>query len=63
MVILGLMPLVLGFYFRDIFVVAWGVIFIDAAAGDILIAWKLRNLASSSMVLDHPKEPGCIIYD
>lgn len=63
LVILGIIPLIFGFVFRDIMLILWGIIFIVSAAGDILIAWKLRKYPSTVFVLDHPTEPGCIIYD
>lgn len=63
MVILGLIPMALGFALRDIMVTFWGFLFTIAAAGDILVAWLLRHTPSDTMVIDHPSEVGCTIVD
>lgn len=63
LIILGIIPLLFGFIFRDIMLIIWGIIFVVSAIGDILIVWKLRKYPSDIMVLDHPTEAGCIIYD
>ena len=42
---------------------AWGLFFIAAAAGDIWMTWLLTKEDSKSMVLDHPTEAGFYIID
>lgn len=61
--VLGVIPLVLAFPFKSIPLLVWGIMFVSAAAGDILIVWKLRKEPSACLVLDHPKEAGCIIFE
>lgn len=63
LIILGILPWILGLCFGSIWPTVFGVIYIVAASGDILIVWKLRNEKSTSTVLDHPTEAGCIIYE
>lgn len=63
LIILGIIPLMLAYPLKNIFLLIWGQMFIASAAGDILIVWKLHKESSSCIVLDHPKEAGCIIFD
>ena len=42
---------------------AWGIFFIAAAAGDIWMTWLLTKENPKSMVLDHPSEAGFYIID
>ena len=39
------------------------IIFIAAAAGDIMIVWKLRKENRDNMILDHPSEAGYLVYE
>lgn len=63
LIVLGILPWVLGLCIGSFWTTVFGVFFIVAAAGDILIVWKLRQEKATSSVLDHPTEAGCIIYD
>lgn len=62
LIVLGIVPWVIGLCFGIKIVIVWGVVFIACAAGDILVAWKLRHESSSATILDHPTEAGCIVY-
>ena len=42
---------------------AWGILFIAAAAGDIWMTWLLTKENPKSMVLVHPSEAGFYIID
>lgn len=42
---------------------AWGIFFIAAAAGDIWMTWLLTKENPKSLVLDHPSEAGFYIID
>ena len=63
LVVLGVIPLALAYPLKSILLLGWGILFVSAAAGDILIAWKIRKEPATSMVLDHPKEAGCMILE
>lgn len=63
LIVLGFIPMLIGYSIMNGFMVAFGVIYVSAAAGDILVAWKLRREKPNCTVLDHPTEAGCIIYD
>ena len=61
-VILGILPLIAGLLFRDVEVTVLAISLTIAAAGDLLVVWKLRPYPADTLVLDHPSEPGCILY-
>lgn len=63
LVALGILPIVTGLCFCSMAVLVYGIIFTSAAAGDILVVWKLRHEPAENTVLDHPTEAGCIIYE
>lgn len=62
LIVLGLVPWIVGLCFGMGLLIIWGVIFIACAAGDILIAWKLRHEPPTATILDHPTEAGCTVY-
>lgn len=63
LVVLGVIPLALAYPLKSILLLGWGILFVSAAAGDILIAWKLRKEPATNVVLDHPKEAGRMILE
>lgn len=63
LVVLGIIPLALGLALESFLVVLYGVVFVSAASGDILVVWKLRHDKATSSVLDHPTEAGCVVYE
>lgn len=63
LIVLGVAPMLLGLIIRSGWLLAYGAVFVSAAAGDILVAWKLRYEPRDHEVLDHPTEAGCIIYE
>ncbi|MDO4512095.1 MAG: DUF3267 domain-containing protein [Bacteroidales bacterium] len=63
LVVLGIVPLVAGVALCSVGWMAFGILFVAAAGGDIMVSWLLRSQAPTAKVLDHPSEPGCIIYE
>ena len=63
LVVVGIIPLIIGLCIGSFFTTFFGVFYVCGAAGDILIAWKLRHEPAENTVLDHPTECGCIIYE
>lgn len=61
--VLGIVPWVIGLAIGSFLTTLFGAFYIMAASGDILVAWKLRHEDAKCTVLDHPTEPGCIIYE
>lgn len=63
LVVLGIVPGVLGLAIGSVAVTVFGVIFISSAAGDIMVAWRLRREPAENTVLDHPSEVGYLVYE
>lgn len=61
--VLGLTPWVLGIVLGHGFLAVFGSVFTFAAIGDIMIAYKIRNVPSHLLVQDHPSKLGCILVD
>ena len=62
-VILGIIPSIVALLIGNLPLLAWGIFFIAAAAGDIWMTWLLTKENPKSMVLDHPSEAGFYIID
>ena len=62
-IILGVIPAIVALFIGSLPMLAWGIFFIAAAAGDIWMTWLLTKENPKSMVLDHPSEAGFYIID
>ena len=62
-VILGVIPSIVAMFIGNLPLLALGIFFIAAAAGDIWMTWLLTKENPKSMVLDHPSEAGFYIID
>ena len=62
-IILGVIPAIVALFIGSLPLLAWGVFFIAAAAGDIWMAYLLTKENPKSLVLDHPSEAGFYIID
>lgn len=63
LITLGLIPAVVAICLGSLFWLNMSIIFIAAAAGDIMIVWKLRKENRNNMILDHPTEAGYLVYE
>ena len=63
LIVLGILPSIAAICLKSLFWLTMGVIFIAAAAGDIMIVWNLRKEKPENMVLDHPTEAGYLVYE
>lgn len=63
LVILGIVPAITGVALHSLMTTVFGVIFIASAAGDIMVAWRLRKEPAENTVLDHPTEAGYLVYE
>ena len=61
--VLGVIPAIAALFIGSLPMLAWGIFFIAAAAGDIWMTWLLTKENPKSMVLDHPSEAGFYIID
>ncbi len=62
-IVLGIIPAIVALFIGSLPVLAWGIFFIAAAAGDIWMTWLLTKENPKSLVLDHPSEAGFYIID
>jgi len=60
-IILGILPSVYGIITGNSLILFWGLVFILAAGGDLLVLWLIRKVSIDEYVLDHPKKAGCYI--
>ena len=66
LVLLGILPMIAGILTNSLGLLLLGVIMADAAAGDILIVWKIlryRSEAGTVVYIDHPTQAGGVIFE
>ena len=63
LVILGIIPAIVGIIILNPYWLLFGILFIASAIGDIMVAWKLRKENPENTILDHPTEPGYLVYE
>ena len=63
LLILGIIPTIIGLIIGHSGIYGFGLLFILAAGGDLIIFWKLRNENKSTLVLDSPDKCGCVVYE
>jgi hypothetical protein len=63
LIILGIIPTIIGLIIGHNGIYGFGLLFILAAGGDLMIYWKLRNENKNALALDSPDKIGCIIYE
>ena len=61
-VILGFIPLIVGFIIGEINTIAISALMVVGGFGDFLMIWMLRKLKKDTMVIDHPTKMG-FFYD
>jgi hypothetical protein len=61
-IILGIIPLILGIVFGNIFVYGFGLLFIIAGAGEFYIIYQLRKEDGKCYIKDMEEKIGIIIY-
>lgn len=62
-ILLGLVPALIAILNGSGWLIAFGIVFITAAGGDMLILWLLRNVEQNKFVEDHPSQAGCYVLD
>lgn len=59
--VLGFIPLIIGYVMANSWLALFGVIFLGAAGGDLIVVNKLLKIDKNCFVEDHPDEIGFII--
>ena len=62
-IVLGVIPAIVALFIGSLPMLAWGIFFIAAAAGDIWMTWLLTKEDRKCLVLDHPSEAGFYIIE
>jgi len=62
-VVLGFIPCVLGVILGQAMVMGFGLVFVAAAGGDLLILWLIRKVPAGTLVEDHPTRAGCYLLE
>jgi hypothetical protein len=60
-ILLGVVPFVAGTLIGSLPLALFGMLFILAAGGDLLVLWLIRGVDPQALVLDHPSRAGCIV--
>jgi len=60
-IVVGLLPALAGYAFRDPRLILFGGLFLGGAAGDVLGLWATRKIPPATLVLDHPSRVGCTV--
>lgn len=61
LLLIGVVPYIWAMFLGNGWLVAFGILFILAATGDLLILWLIRDIDSKQLVQDHPEKIGVII--
>ena len=61
--LLGVLPWLAAVVTGNGAVFIFGFVFTLAALGDAMILWLIRGVAPGSLVLDHPSQAGCYVFD
>lgn len=61
--LLGFLPYALGLIIGQGWFAAFGLLFILAAGGDLLVLWLIREVKREALVEDHPSRVGCVVDD
>ena len=62
LILLGIVPSIVSIFIGNFLLFFWGIIFIVAGCGDILIWIKTLKERNDSLILDHPSEAGYYVY-
>ena len=66
LVLLGIIPMIVGIAIKNTNVLLLGIVMADAAAGDIMIVWRIlcyKTSAKEVVYMDHPTQAGGVIFE
>jgi hypothetical protein len=61
--VLGLLPFLIGLATGLGWFALFGLFYLLAAGGDLVVLWVMRSLPAGALVLDHPSRAGCLVYE
>jgi hypothetical protein len=59
--VVGIIPILLSYYYKSVWLNLFGLIFVIAASGDLIVFWLIRKIHKNTLLKDHPFECGCTI--
>lgn len=59
--LIGITPVLLSYYYKSVWLNLFGLIFIIAAGGDLIVFWLIRKIPQKTLLKDHPSECGCTV--
>jgi hypothetical protein len=59
--VLGLLPCLIGLGTGLGWFAMFGLFYLLAAGGDLVVLWVMRSLPASALVEDHPSRAGCLV--
>ena len=62
-IVLGIIPAIIGIVLGSPAILLYGMMFVFAAGGDLLILWITRFLKPGTKIEDHPTRAGCYILE
>jgi hypothetical protein len=57
----GLLPALLGIVLNVYGLTVLGAVLFASASGDFMVLWVIRRAPPGSLIIDHPKDVGCMI--
>ena len=63
LLLLGVLPYAIGLISGNGWFLSFGLIYILAAGGDLLVLWTLRGIHGEAWVMDHPSRAGCYVME
>lgn len=63
MILLGIIPISIGFIIQSYTVLSFGCVMVVAATGDLTVFWMLRKISSNVLIIDHPDKIGFSIQE
>lgn len=60
-ILLGALPYLWGLLAGNAGLAFFGMVFVFAAAGDLLVLWQMRAVDGAVLVRDHPERVGCVV--
>ena len=61
--VLGALPYVIGTSLGSLPIAFFGMVYIFAAGGDLLVLWLMRKVDGRVLVQDHPSRVGCTVVE
>lgn len=63
LVLMGLLPAGAAILLGRPLLMAWSLLFVLAAGGDLVVLWLIRRVPSGRLVQDHPTRAGCRVLE